>query len=727
MRLFILLFSALLLHQPAKAALVGDIPHFKKGIQLDGKLDEEVWKHAAKIELSHEIFPAINTTADKKTTAYLYEDGKTLYVGIVARDPNPEKIRAFYKERDKLGIDDKVIIYIDPFNQRRLAYFFGANALGIQTDGIHDDINDASSLKWDGIWDSSGSITKQGYITEMAIPFRLMRLPEGSSPKEWAIDLRRFINREKFKTYSNTKDNRDINCRVCQYSSYKGFANIEKGTDLQIIPSVTFQQQELRDISVNNSPFESTDNSEFGLDIRWGVTDSSVLNATFNPDFSQIEADIPQSEANIKFVRRFQEKRAFFLEGDDLFSTPAELIYTRTMVDPNWGLKFTGENNNSSWGVLAVNDTETTLLDINNQGSRFITLDEESNNIAARYNREITDNLRIGTLITSRESDNYSNQVFSLDSRWEITESQRIFAQIMRSNSDHSAFGSDEFNDTAMQMRYEFTSDEWFASVRFEDFGEDFRADLGLLDRVGHKENSQKLERIWYLDEGIWSLVIIGVNHQEFSDQSGNLLKETFSAGIAANGPFSSDLGINFNTVERLENQTLFDLDVVDFWVVFTPFTGLELSISGEIGDAIDFTHTQPADITSLSLSGDWNLNRHLRVEFSHTTETLDVAGGELFDLSIDDLRVVWQFDGKSFLRLTTQYFLQESNPALFVSAIEEKDESLNLELLYSYKLNTQTVFFAGYNSGRARPNSILNLKESERTAFLKFTYSWLY
>jgi len=709
------------------AEMVGDIPHIEKNIQLDGKLDEAVWKQAKVIELSFEIYPAINTPADKKTTAYLYEDGKTLFVGIDARDSNPDEIRSFFRDRDNLGFDDNVSIYIDPFNQRRIAYFFGSNALGIQTDGTIDDLNDEISNKWDGIWSSAGTITETGYIIEMAIPFRLMRIPEGSDIKEWAIDFRRFDTRKKFKTYSNTADDRNFDCRVCQYSSYQGFKSIEKGTDLQLIPSITLQQQELRDITVPNSSFDSTDNSEIGLDARWGVTDNSVLNATFNPDFSQIEADIPQSEANIKFVRRFKEKRSFFLEGDDLFSTPSQLIYTRTMVDPNWGLKFTGENENSSWGVLAVNDEETTFLDIDNQGSNFITLDQESNNLAARYNRDITDNLRVGTLVTNRTADNYSNQVVSLDTRWAITSGQRIFAQIMRSDSDYSALGGGDFDDTAYKLLYEYTSEEWEGKIEFEDFGEDFRADLGLLERVGHKTNRQSLERIWYFDEGIWSLFTVNGSHEQIKAESGEVLEDNFSAGIFAQGPYNSRIAINVNTLEQLENSTQFDLNFIDYFASFSPMVGLDLEISGQFGDAIDFSNTQEADLNSVSIGAEWNVNRHLRVELSHTIEVLDVSGGELFNLTIDDLRFVYQFDGKSFIRLTSQYFIQESDPSLFNFAIEEKEESLNLELLYSYKLNTQTVFFAGYNSGRARPNAILKLKEQEKTAFLKFTYSWIY
>ncbi len=727
MRLFFIVIAVFLQTPFAVAELVGEIPHIKKNIELDGKLDEAVWKQAQIIELNFEIFPAINTPADKKTTAYVYEDGKTLFVGIDARDPNPELIRSFYRDRDSLGNDDTVNIYIDPFNQRRIAYFFGTNALGMQVDGTIDDINDVLTLKWDGIWSSAGRITENGFVIEMAIPFRLMRLPENTKVKEWAIDLRRFGTRTKFKTYSNTADNRNINCRVCQYSSFKGFKHIEKGTDLQLIPSLTFQQQQLRDITVPNSSFESTDINEIGLDARWGVTDNSVLNATINPDFSQIEADIPQSEANIKFARRFQERRAFFLEGDDLFSTPVELIYTRTMVDPNWGVKFTGENDSTSWGVLAVNDDETTLLDINNQGSNFITLNQKSNNIAARYNQEVTDNLRVGTLITNRSGDDYSNQVFSIDSRYEITSGQRIFAQFMRSDSDYTALGQSEFNDTAALIRYEYTSEEWAGVISFEDFGKDFRADLGLLDRVGHKANQQKLERIWYIDEGLWSLFVLSTEHQQFKSQSGELLQETYSFGASAQGPWSSNMGINFSQQDRLESQSLFDLSFVDYFFSISPMSGLDVSISGQIGDAIDFSNTQIADVNSVTLAGEWNIDRHFRIELSHTYETLDVSGGELFNLTINDLRFVYQFGGRSFIRLTSQYFLQESDPSLFNFAVEAEEESLNLELLYSFKLNSQTVFFAGYNSGRAKPNTLLKLKEKEKTAFLKFTYSWIY
>ncbi len=378
------------------------LPHFEETVIVDGVMDEAVWSKALKIELDIETSPSDNLKPLVKTTVHLYEDGENLYLGFIAEDPEPDQIRAFYRDRDKIFSDDIVGIIVDPSNLRNLGYQFFANALGSQMDGTEDDLNKRESVSWDGIWESSGKINDQGYIVEMAIPFRLLRLPEENKQQTWGFELLRFFPRNFVHRISNNPRSRELRCHFCQMSNLQGFESVTNGNDIQLVPSLVLSKGEDRDLSVASPLWEENKQNDLGLDIRWGITPEITFNGTINPDFSQVEADAAQLSINTRFALFFPEKRSFFLEGADLFSTQNRLVHTRLIADPDWGVKLTGEKDNSKWALFSVNDTETTVLLPGNQGSELVSISEGSTNTSARLIHSFENGLNLGGLVTNR-------------------------------------------------------------------------------------------------------------------------------------------------------------------------------------------------------------------------------------------------------------------------------------------------------------------------------------
>lgn len=338
-----------------------NIPEVQGDITLDGKLDEAIWKQASKVSLDYETRPGENTPAPVKTTAYIAQNGDSLLVAFVAEDPEPAKLHYSFQDRDGWG-NDQVGFKIDTFNDARKAYNFFVNPVGVQSDSIEDDVSLSEDTSWNGIWFSAAQITGTGYNVEIKIPFKVLRFPDNSDKKTWGIDFVRFYPRGYMYRLAYSPQRRDINCYVCQIKKAEGFEGIESGRNLEMTPYLVAQDSKTR-----NPPAEPAWQSEgvdweTGLDFRWGVTDSSVLNATINPDFSQVETDAAQLDVNSQFSLFYSEKRPFFLEGAEYFRTPFTLLNTRTIANPDFGAKYIGKTDGHSFGVLASRDQQTSFL-----------------------------------------------------------------------------------------------------------------------------------------------------------------------------------------------------------------------------------------------------------------------------------------------------------------------------------------------------------------------------
>ena len=191
------LFLLLVVAAPVWASTAGisDLPRVNGNVRIDGNLNDDTWRQALQVDISYETNPGENTPAKVKTVAYLMEDGTNLYIAFDARDPNPEAIRAFLRDRDSAYNDDFVGVVIDSFNDERLAFDFFSNPLGAQMDLTNDDVNHREDDSWDAIWDSAGQITDEGYVVEMEIPLSQLRFQKVDGKQIWGIDIMRMYPR----------------------------------------------------------------------------------------------------------------------------------------------------------------------------------------------------------------------------------------------------------------------------------------------------------------------------------------------------------------------------------------------------------------------------------------------------------------------------------------------------------------------------------------------------
>ena len=716
-------------------AVTNDLPKTSEAIKIDGVMDEAVWQHATQIQIDTETNPGENTPAPVATVAYLVENGESLYIAFDARDPDPSKIRAYLQDRDSAWNDDFVGVVLDTYNDERRAFEFFSNPLGIQMDLTNDDVNGNEDESWDAIWDSAGTITEHGFIVEMEIPLSQLRFPNKVGKQTWGIDLLRFYPRDKRHRLSNNQMDRSRNCYLCNFSEIRGLENVQPGRDLEIVPTLTGTKTDSTD-DPGVVPLQSGEtDTEVGLSVRWGITPDMTANLAINPDFSQVEADVAQLDVNNQFALFFPEKRPFFLEGADYFSTPISAVFTRTVANPDVGAKLTGKRGNHTYGVFAAEDAITNLIFPGAFGSDSESLDQSNTAFVGRYARSFGDASSIGGIFTSRTGDDYHNYLGGLDLRWKINDTHSVQAQFLSTETEYPAQLAidfeqplDSFSGHGSYARYEYDTRDWYAYVQHYDLSEGFRADAGFEPQVDANQQEIGARRKWHgTDDTWWTRINLSTNWDITHDDDGEMLEREFETYLGFGGSMQSWFQFGYLARDVLWDDVLYAEEKVSFYTEMKPKGGLELGIWLRYGDQVDFRNSQLGDQLRIEPFVEWNMNRHLFMELQGTILDLDTKQGEqIFDASVYDLRFTWQFSRRSFLRLTTQYQDIERNLDEYVDDdVDAQTRNMGRQLLYSYKINPQTVFFLGYSDNHFEDDELNTLEETDRTWFMKVGYAW--
>ena len=343
--------------------------------------------------------PADGAQPTQDTDVYLAYDDRNLYAVFICWDKEPDKIRARMTRREDIFSDDSAEIMIDTFNDARRGYAFAANPLGIQWDALWTEGSIGSGLpadfsgfdpSFDTVCNSEGRLTSQGYMLLMAIPFKSLRFPS-LDRQQWRIILNRSIPRTNENLFWPRISNR-IQGRFNQAATATGIDHISPARNLQLIPYGLLRRfRDIDDRDPTHPLFESkTLQPEIGLDAKFILHDSFVLDATINPDFSQIESDQPQITVNQRFAVFFPEKRPFFLENSNYFASPINLVFTRNIGHPEFGLRLTGKSGPWALGILASDDRapgEALAPTAPHAGDRATFLSAESRQCAPRICR----------------------------------------------------------------------------------------------------------------------------------------------------------------------------------------------------------------------------------------------------------------------------------------------------------------------------------------------------
>jgi hypothetical protein len=711
-------------------------------IKVDGVLDEEAWQSALVVDLPYEWFPGDNVPASVKTDALLTFDGEALYIGFRAEDPKPGSIRSHLMDRDGIvafNQDDHVGVILDTFNDERRAFQFRVNPFGVQVDATFSEIDAQEDFSWDAIWASEGRITETGYVVEIAIPFKQLRFPRTDAPQTWGFEAFRSYPRSVRTRISSKITDRAKDCLLCQLGKVSGFSGIAPGRNLELTPTVTASRTDAVDTFPNGDLVKGDEKVEPGLTARWGITPNTTLNATINPDFSQVETDSAQLEVNTRFALFYPEKRPFFLEGADLYLTPLQAVFTRTVADPDWGVKLNTKEGKNSLGVFVADDDINNLVIPSNQNSATAFLDQKITTGVMRYRRDLGQYSTVGVLYTGREGDDYHNRVAGLDGFFRFTPSNTVRVQYLDSDTQYPGqiaedFGQeiDAFGGDAFHVQYDHFAKTWKGFVSYQDLDPRFRADSGFIPRVDVKTAQAQGERYFYGDKNDWyARMSVGAKGLRTEDHTGTLTDQVAEIFGTLNGPMQSQVELYLDSNKIFYNGVTFDLNQQFYFFQINPSGSLRLRLQAQTGDQIDFSNTRSGNLVYLvpgiQLRG---RNMSLQVDHAYQTldveETLDLKGGQLFRANLTQMKLIYQFNVRTFVRAIVQYQDLQRNPELYFRPVRPKQDDLFGQFLFSYKLNPQTVLFAGYTDSRLGFQNV-DLAQTDRTFFLKVGYALLF
>ncbi|HWW60311.1 MAG TPA: DUF5916 domain-containing protein [Thermoanaerobaculia bacterium] len=678
-------------------------------IRIDGDLTDSGWEKAIRVSEFVEYFRGDNQSPPARTTGYLTYDAQFVYVAFSADDPHPRDIRAPFVDRDKvLGDQDYVAVLIDTQNDRRSAVAFRVNPRGIQTDSVVNDANGVEDFSPDFFFEAVARQTPTGWSAEMRIPLSSLRYPE-SDPQTWGVILMRNYPRDYRYVMANTPIPKDSSCFVCHASELSGLYGLPSGGHLTLTPYATTQRDEqLERGRLAADPVES----EEGIDVKWNPSTRLTVDATLNPDFSQLESDVARLDVNNRFALDYPEKRTFFLEGTDLLATPIRAVYTRTITAPAWGARATGQSGANAYTVLVADDRGGgTLILPGPQGSTSLPQDSRSRVLIGRVRRTFGDSFG-AMLVSARETeDGGSNRIAGPDFLWKRGDTDRVSGQFLMSSTDGAGGHAGRVVFQRDAKRY----DIWSA---VSEYSPDFRADNGFVVQTGLRRGGLWAGLRTY-PNGLLSYFrpFAGIE-RDVAYEGGAELRTGFYPGVEFRGKWGSDGWLQVNAESERVGSRLLGKRSVDFMLRAVPRRWMPaIQLNGIAGEKIDYAGARVGTGANVNLSGTIRPTDHLELQLKTTRDWLDLEGGRLYDARIDWLKLTYTFTARSLMRLIGQ----QSD---VVQQIGPRDRNRSLSALYGYKVNWQTLFFVGY--GDASITTGRNtLVRSARSVFMKVSYAF--
>ena len=716
------------------------LPKTHAEIKIDGDLSDPGWADAAVIDTFYEIVPGDNVTPKVKTVVRLTYDEKYFYVGIFCQDPNPEKIRAPFVDRDNVvGTDDNFAVFLDTRNDRRSAMEFRVNPRGNQADAIYNDSNGNEDFSPDFFYDTAAKITADGWIAEMRIPFSSLRFPK-TSPQTWGIYLWRNYPRDNRYFIQSGRVPRGSNCWICHATSLTGITGLPSGGNLTVAPYFTARESGTPRDGAGSDFRNHPIRGDGGFDLKWTPNANNAVDATLNPDFSQVESDVGQLAVNNRFALFFPEKRPFFLEGVDLFQTPIQAVYTRTITSPRWGLRDTGKFGSSSYTLLVTQDRGGgSVILPGPTGSSFAPQDYGSFASIGRLRQDIGQSFA-GLLLTDREIEGHGNghnRVLGPDFQWRPDVENTVEGQFLISDTKTpdlpdlvAEWDGRRFSSRAIHAAWIHSGTDWYLRTDFDDLGNGFRADDGFVPQVGYRREKQAVAYNFYAS-GFLTRIQPLFTYNYVATPGGDLVTRNSFPGVSFVGwhNLNGEFDYNYKDKTRVGDRVIETSNFAYFVSIDPNRRFSRIIVQGFLGQSPDFANARKGTGGDVNVQATIKPTDHLEVDFNGDRQWLDVDDGtgrneRLFTAQIARVKAIYNFTSRCFVRLIGQYLVVDQNPALYTFEVPRKSGGFDGSALFSYKLNWQTVLFIGYGDSRVL-NEQGNFLRNGRQFFLKVSYAF--
>jgi hypothetical protein len=445
--------------------------------------------------------PSDGQHATEATEVWLAHTKTTFYAVFLCFDSHPSLIRTHLARRENILNDDNVTVLLDPFQDRRRGVLFQVNANGVQADAAWSETT-GTDYSYDQVWDSEGRITAKGWMVLVAIPFRSLRFRTDSD--RWGVVFERNLPRNSEVDYWPR-----IAANVSGTLSQEGTLRVPELEDVtgsrnwQINPYGLAQNEHILQTADPNDPSFSSRSLEgtAGGEVKAIVKDSIVLDGTINPDFSDVESDQPQFTVNQRYPVYFPELRPFFLENATYFSTPIQLLYTRNIIRPDWGMRVTGKLHDTNFGLLAIDDREP--------GHTVPATDPLSNKKAGffvgRVSQDVGKGSNVGLMYTDEEFGRGWNRIGGADFNWRANDHWTLLGQGLESsthpsdsNSQATVFPAGYKAGPAFYLEADRSGHAFSMQSSTRDYSRGFQSQVGFVQTTDYYNNQTHSEYQWF-------------------------------------------------------------------------------------------------------------------------------------------------------------------------------------------------------------------------------------
>ncbi len=711
----------------------------------------------AKVEGFLQSTPRDGAPVSQRTEAYLGYDDHDLYIAWICFDAEPSKIRARRTPREQAFSDDFVEVTLDTFHDRRRAYVFWSNPLGVQAEGLWDEDSTDPQWSWDATWETRAKRTAQGYVVLMAIPFKSLRFPTGNSGT-WGIVLLRQIPRSDEYSYW-PRVSSTVRGRLSQEGTISGFADISPGRNIQITPygfasdDWTIDESALPDRKLERKPVDAT----AGVDGKFVFGDKVVLDATVNPDFSQVESDTPQIAVNQRFELYYPEKRPFFLENSDLFGLVSfPMLFTRRIADPSVGARVTGKAGRTAFGAIVADDESP---------GKIAPLGDPLHGSRAWFGvasvrEDILKQSSIRFLATDREYQDGYNRVAGIEGNFKLGKNWLFNAAAFQSATRAtSADGGSELHGPAFELFVQRNGRKFNTYFEYVDIAKDFRTQAGFVPRVDVRQANGYAAWLWRPEGKIFISHGPTFTGNLAYDQGGTRLDWVVRPSWVFNLLSATYFEVFYRAGrERLRPEDLagladpallpVDLPVDRMGIFFGTDYWKKCSVYGDWrwGHATNYfpPSADPAFLTGPPERAIEHLGSlevvlrpvtPLAIDLSALYSQLNQVGTDalIFRDLIGRMKATWQFDLHWSLRLILQYDDLKSDPSLVAFSVP-LSRKLNTDILVTWLAHPGTALYLGYNTNSSNLSQFeadvpgvtrTGLVNDSRRAFVKFSYQF--
>ena len=675
-------------------------------LRIDGALDESSWAGATLISEFLLMVPREAQAPDESTAVRVLVDGERLVFGIWCSTRRP--LRASLTPRDQITDGDHVSIHLDTDGDGQGAYIFGVNPYGVQLDGV---LTGEPDFKWDAVWDAGALRVTGGWTAEIAVPFRAMRF-RAHAGRPWRLWIRREIPAwNQVATWPLYRPS-EAGRIMLQAADLAGLGEVRGGRSLTVEPYVFGSLSGARDPLGGSalSPWSHQHAREAGVDVQTSVGSSLALNSTWNPDFSQIEADALQIDLNRRFPLQFPEKRPFFLEGAENFASPLELVYSRRMADPQWGGKLTGRVGRLHTGALVVRDHGGALLAGSGFGSEaasapgYFALSRallpigNGSSVGVLAGAHTQDAAGTANGLGGFQPDGSLNHIESADASIRLSDRWAMETQLVRSVAQNDSARADgarrreSFDGVAGVVRLNYRDRIRRLRLGYRYISPRYRDELGFQERVG--VNYKRMNFDWNLfpEHGAFQRIapvldaVVLHDHTgrpEFADINPNLELE-----------FRKNMFCILGAHEYVEHWQSRNYSQERAHVYFEDWRWRPLtwSLEAQIGDGVYYGDTDASSF--LAWSETYGLTATARpsprvsaaVNVQHLRLAHRPRSGEVLNEWLVGINTSVQFTRRLSVRIYPQY--------------DRHARHLDVNGLVSYVAHPGTVVYLGVNSG---------------------------